>query len=187
MKDLTHLADLIRIHNFVNGRISTIIGRPANTGSIGEYIGAEIFDIALATNPVAKAIDGHFRHGDLAGRSVNIKFYSRFGGLLDMASDVEEGGFPDFYLVLSGPKPTSALTHGTQAPLVIDTVYLLDSRRLLEDLLRRPTPMMPGIATSIRKHHWESARIHPGSDQSPLVLSDQQRTALALLAPVGPS
>ena len=185
MKGLTHLADLLQISNFVNDRISKIIGRPANIGSIGEYIAAEIFDIALVTNPVAKAIDGHFRHGELAGRSVNVKFYSRFGGLLDMASEIEEGGFPDFYLVLSGPKPTSMLTRGTQAPMVIEAVYLLDSRKLLGDLLKRPKPMMPGIATSIRKHHWEAARIHPGSEQSPLILSDEQRAALALFAQAG--
>ena len=138
MQDLIHLADLIHVSNYVNGRMSQIIGRPANIGALGEYIASRIFEIDLHENAVTKASDGTFRLSPaLAGRSVNIKFYSRMGGLLDMAASVDRASHPDYYLVLSGPIPKPATTKGTQAPLVIDRVYLFDADLLLSKLVDR--------------------------------------------------
>jgi len=186
MQDLTHLADLIHVSNFVNGRISQIIGRPANIGALGEYIASRIFDIELHENAVTKASDGTFRLPTaLAGRSVNIKFYSRMGGLLDMATSVDRTWHPDYYLVMSGPIPKSATTKGTQAPLVIDRIYLFDVDLLLSELLDRPKPVKPGIATSIRKHIWEAAMIYPTQINQSLILSEEQRRALRLFAAPG--
>ena len=41
-----------------------------------------------------------------------------------------------------------------------------------------------GIATSIRKHLWQAAMIYPEQVNRTLVLSEEQRTALALFAPL---
>jgi hypothetical protein len=59
------------------------------------------------------------------------------GGLFDMAASVDRASHPDYYLVLSGPIPKSATTKGTQAPLVIDRVYLFDADLLLSKLVDR--------------------------------------------------
>jgi hypothetical protein len=185
VEDLTHLADLIRINNYVNGRISQIIGRPANTGALGEHIAAAFFDIDLHPNAVAKASDGIFRSGTFTGRTVNVKCYSRFGGLLDLVASGEPTAHPDTYLILAGPVPKSATTRGTQAPLVIASVYLFEAASLLNELLDRPKPLMPGIATSIRKHLWQAAMIYPEHVNQALVLRDEQIAALRLFAPQG--
>jgi hypothetical protein len=138
MQDLIHLADLIHVSNYVNGRISQIIGRPANIGALGEHIASRIFEIDLHENAVTKASNGTFRLPPaLAGRSGSIKFYSRMGGLFDMAASLDRASHPEYYLVLSGPIPKSATTKGTQAPLVIECVYLFDADLLLSKLVDR--------------------------------------------------
>ena len=76
MNDLQRLAELIRNRNSIERNIASITGRPALTGHTGEYIAANIFDIQLVESASEKGIDGHFNTGPLAGRSVNIKWYT---------------------------------------------------------------------------------------------------------------
>jgi hypothetical protein len=97
---LDELTALIHERNSLEQRISAIIGRPASIGHLGEFIPSEVFGIRLAENANHKSIDGWFQRGPLAGRSVNVKWYAKHEGLLDMC--VESG--PDFYLVLAGSK-----------------------------------------------------------------------------------
>src|SRR5690242_3582032 len=84
MQDLTHLADLIRIRNFVNSSVSRIINHPAEVGHIAEYLMGVILDIELNAVTNAKATDGTFRGGALAGKSMNVKFRAAQSRLLNL-------------------------------------------------------------------------------------------------------
>ena len=95
MHDLHDLAKLINQRNLVAAKISSIVGWPAMIGHVGEFIASRIFDIELLDSASAKGIDGHFRSGPLSGRSVNIKWYARQEGLLDITPEY----LPNYYLV----------------------------------------------------------------------------------------
>jgi hypothetical protein len=84
MEQLQQLAQLLMERNVLDARISTIIGRPAQLGHIGEYLAAAIFDLALHESATHRGSDGHFRSGPLAGRSVNVKWYPKLEGVLDI-------------------------------------------------------------------------------------------------------
>src|SRR5206468_4841832 len=94
--DLKRLADLLRRYNAIGDAIAGVIGRPAERGHVGEYIAAHIFNITLEPSARKRAIDGRFITGPLAGRTVNLKWYGKQEGVLDLhARDA-----PDFYLAL---------------------------------------------------------------------------------------
>ncbi len=97
MDDLTQLADLIKKRNLLEREITALVGRPAEIGHIGEYIASRVFHIALEESASHKSIDGRFRDGPLKDRTVNIKWYARREGLLDITPDA----LPDCYLVLT--------------------------------------------------------------------------------------
>lgn len=67
--------------------------------------------------------DGRFKYGPLAGMTVNIKWYLKQEGLLDMTAATE----PDYYLVTTGPRGSATSSRDTTRPWVIDHVYLFDS------------------------------------------------------------
>jgi len=87
MNDLEKLASEISKMNSIGDKISEITQRPATIGHTGEYIAAEIFDIELEESANAKGIDDHFRSGTLAGRTVNVKWYSKLEYMLDINPD----------------------------------------------------------------------------------------------------
>ena len=97
--DLQRLADLICERNANEVAITGIVGRPAQLGHIGEYIASRIFDIELKQDATHRGSDGHFRSGQLAGKSVDVKFYAKREGVLD----IKRKHLPDYYLVLAGP------------------------------------------------------------------------------------
>ncbi len=175
MEDLHTLASFLRIRNVVEAEISRIIGRPAHSGHIGEYVVAAIFDIELMAGASHKAIDGHFRSGPLAGSSVNIKYGSRRDGLLNLGASLDPGDHPDHYLVLTGPNIGAITSKGLSAPWVIRQVFLFESGQLLAKLALKA--IRPGVATSIRKELWTDAMIYPETT-TPGFLSDLQREAL---------
>jgi hypothetical protein len=183
MENLTHLADLIRNRNEIDREISALIGRPANRGHLGEYIASHIFDIDLYASASTRAADGRFRSGPLFGCSVNIKFYGKFERGADLVASAEAVDHPDYYLILAGPVPTSMSSKGSHAPTVIDSVYLLHASTLLNDLRSLPRMVKLGIATSIRKQFWSPAMLFPIQVNQTLILTPEQRTALALFAP----
>jgi hypothetical protein len=82
---IARLSDLFHARNAIDEQIADVIGRPALAGHVGEWIASQVFDIELEQSASAKAIDGRFRAGPLAGRTVNIKFYGKREGLLDTA------------------------------------------------------------------------------------------------------
>lgn len=176
MRDLPVLAELIRQRNALEEEIAAITNRPALMGHLGEFIAARIFEIQLAQGANTKAIDGHFSQGSLAGRSVNVKWYGKKEHILDLCTN----GSPDFYLVFTGP--LLVVNQSRTRPWLIEHAYLFDSCEL-DSLIT----CKKGIATSVRKHIWESFELYPNPRCPHLVLSADQRAALALFgrAPAG--
>jgi hypothetical protein len=177
--ELHGLASYIKIRNVVDEEISRTIGRPAHAGHIAEFVAAAIFDIELMTNAAHKAIDGHFRSGPLAKKSVNIKYKSGNDGLLNTVQSVRLNDHPDFYLVLAGPRYGAISTKGMTVPWVIREVFLFEAVDLLRGSQEYPA-IKPGTATSVRVARWNAGLIYPEQVNQRLVLSDDQRDALRL-------
>jgi hypothetical protein len=78
------LAELLRERNRVSSEIANLIGRPALSGHLGEYIASKIFDIQLNASATHKGADGIFRSGSLRGKTVNVKLYGKKEGILDI-------------------------------------------------------------------------------------------------------
>jgi len=174
MDDLERLAELIRTRNRTEGEITAIIGRPAQIGHLGEYIAAKIFSIRLHESAVHKGSDGEFTDGPLAGCSVNIKWYARCEGILD----INPAGIPDYYLVLAGPRADVGSSRGRVRPWVIESVFLFDALKLTEALRRRGVKL--GIATSVAQHLWEAAEIYPEAKNGEYSVTEEQRKLLSL-------
>ncbi len=56
----------------------------AIAGHLGELIASRVFAIELDASASAAAIDGRFTEGPLGGRTVNVKWYLKREGLLDL-------------------------------------------------------------------------------------------------------
>jgi hypothetical protein len=91
--------------------------------------------------------DGKFTVEPLAGKTVNIKTYSRHESVLDLSPHP-----CDYYLVLTGPVGQARVL-----PWVLDSVFLFERERLLATLTTRKVKI--GIAASVRKADWEAARV----------------------------
>lgn len=179
-EQLEELATLLRDRNIIDARIGLLINRPMTAGHAGEWIASRIFDVELEQSAVTKAIDGRFRNGPLAGRSVNVKWYLKRENLLDMTEDPAL----DYYLVLSGPK-VSSRDHRSLRPWRIDAVYLFDARALLSE--HRARGVKVGVAAGVRDAQWLAAEVYPTPTCQTLVLTDEQRDALRLFAPAAAS
>lgn len=147
---LFRLADLLKERNLLEQEVATIIGRPGERGHVGEFIASHVFDITLHASATTKGSDGLCASGELVGRSVNIKWYGRQEGLLDVSPDPG----PDFYLVLTGPRSPAVSSRLAVRPWVIDHVYLFEHRTLRAALSDRQVKV--GVATSIPQAMWEA-------------------------------
>jgi hypothetical protein len=154
-----------------------VIGRPAERGHVGEYIAAHIFNITIERSARKRARDGRFTTGALAGQTVNVKWYGKQEGVLDL----HRRGAPDYYLALTGPAGPAVSSRGATRPWVIQSVYLFDSHRLLEDLRARGVKIRTG--SSVRQGLWSDAEVYPESRNAILVLTKEQRDLLALFGP----
>ena len=159
---LDELAKLVREKNKADLAIAELIGRPCLPGNIGEYIAARVFSIQLMHSGAHPGYDGLFQEGDLAGKTVNIKTYSRQEYVLDISQHP-----CDYYLVLAGPPGQARIR-----PWVVDAVYLLEREPLLVRLRQRGVKV--GVATSVQKAVWDSARIFPPGPAVPYHLSFRQ-------------
>ncbi|MCK9525978.1 MAG: hypothetical protein M0R49_08625 [Limnochordia bacterium] len=175
-KNITRLADLIKQRNENELSITAIINRPANIGHIGEYIASKIFNIALEINATKSVFDGKFVGGNLDGKTVNIKWYGKREGFLDMTSSA-----PDYYLVMSGPKSNVLKSVGQTRPWCIEHVHLFDGPELTSAILNKGSK--PGIATSIKKEYWDLAELWPEQKNQTLILEEDQKSALAMFSP----
>lgn len=174
MNELEKIAELLRKRNQINFEISRIIGRPALTGHIGEYITSRIFKIKLEYSAVAKGVDGVFIDGALKGKTVNIKLYGKQESVLDITT----GSLADYYLVLTGPKSQPVTSRGSSRPLVVSNGYLFNMTKLVSKLRKRGVKI--GIATSVAKQYWEKAEIYPHRTNDELKLTTEQTGLLKL-------
>jgi hypothetical protein len=171
---LARIAELLHQRNLIDEQITQIIHRPMAAGHLGEWIASRVFDIELETSAVAAAIDGRFRAGPLRGKTVNIKWYLKREGMLDMT----EADSLDFYLVMTGPPAAAASSTGTTRPWRIDNVYLFDARQLLAD--QRARGVKIGIASSVSARFWDAAEIYPSGNNPLLPMTQHQSAALEL-------
>lgn len=172
--DIELLAKLIKERNANEVAITNIIKRPAQLGHLGEYIASKIFSIELEESAVHVGSDGVFTKDPLVGKSVNIKMYGKREGILDIGEEY----VPDYYLVLAGPKATQSTSKGATRPWVIKEVFLFDGPALVGRLRKRGVKI--GIAISVVLAEWESARIYPSSEDSPLKIDENQERLLML-------
>ena len=142
-------------------------------GHLGEWIAAQVFDIELERSAY---IGGQFRTGPLQGQTVNMKWYLKQEGLLD----ISESQALDYYLVLTGPRSALLTSRGTR-PWRIDHVYLFHAPTLLAEQQSRG--VKAGVAASVRQRQWESAEIYPHPNNQLLPLSDRQARLLELFNP----
>jgi hypothetical protein len=175
--ELDRVASLIGQRNAIDAEIAAVTGRPVAAGHLGEWIASQIFDIELESSAVARDVDGHFRSGDLAGQTVNVKWYGKRENTLDL----KPAGAVDVYLVMTGPRSNAASSRGGTRPLCIASVHLFTTKPLLKTLTARG--LLIGVASSIRQELWEAAEIYPCANNQALALSPEQREALALFAP----
>lgn len=171
------MADLLREREAVETHIGQLLGRPVLHGNIAEWIAAHIFNIQLETRGNAASIDGVFATGDLADKTVNVKYKGWDDrNMLDMTPS----SALDYYLVLTGPR-----MRGPALPFRIDAVYLFDAHRLLTDL--QGCRLKIGVAASVREELWSSAEVYPHAHCELLhahcellTVSDSQRACLRL-------
>ena len=97
---------------------------------MGEFVAARIFNIRLADSATTKGIDGHFVDGPLAGKSVNVKKYSKNDHLLGIKRDA----VPEVYLVLTGPKAPATSSRRATHPWTIAEIFLFDGPALGREL-----------------------------------------------------
>jgi hypothetical protein len=178
--ELAELAALIRERNALDARLGLLLDRPVNTGHIGEWVAARIFDIELETAANTAGYDGHFTAGPLAGRSVNVKAYGKREGMLDINPNAPL----DDYLVFAGAKAALSSSRGTLRPFCIEAVYLFDAHRLHAELELRGVKI--GIATSVVTAQWEAAEIYPRSNNPALNVNERQRQQLQMFRPFRP-
>ena len=175
--DLAELAALLRERNALDARLGRLLGRPALTGHIGEWIASRVFDVELEQAANASGYDGHFTTGELSGRTVNVKAYGKREGLLDVNTTVPI----DYYLVFTGPKAAAASSRNSLRPFCIESVFLFDAVRLHAELLERGVQL--GVASSVLAAQWEAAEIYPRANNLDLVVSEPQRGQLEMFAP----
>ena len=109
---IAKLAALLHTRNAVAKEITALIDRPAQIGHVDEFIAAQVFDIALELSATNKGFDGRFRSGALAGKTVDVKWYARREGIIDLRLD----DLPDYYLILTGPYGAYATSRGEDRP-----------------------------------------------------------------------
>ena len=177
---LTDLADSVRVKNAADRHVARLIGRPALPGHFGEFVAARIFDIELNKGAAKPGFDGRFRSGELTGKSVNIKFYTKHDRLLDMTEEGKPG--PDYYLVMTGPKGNAEPSRGKTRPWVIESVFLFEAEALVRELRAQNPKKRIGLAAHVYVKLWRKAMIYPDGVSSLLPVTDAQRDRLALFS-----
>ncbi len=173
-QNLTELANLIRKRNSIAKKITEIIGRPAQIGHLGEYIASEIFDIVLEESAANKGFDGRFRSGTLVGKTVNIKWYAKREGVLDIRPDA----IPNYYLVLAGPISSATSSRGDERLWIIESVFLFDAQLLISSLESKGHKI--GVSTSVARQYWDNAEIFPSTQCGFIKLDNRQLKLLSM-------
>ncbi|MFD0900186.1 hypothetical protein [Actinomadura sediminis] len=173
---LGRIAELLVGRNAIDGEIAAIIQRPMTAGHLGEWIASRVFDIELEESATNTAFDGRFRVGPLQGRTVNVKWYLKQEGVLDISSSATL----DYYLVLTGPRSAAGSSRADTRPWCVRAAYLFDAERLRHEQDARG--VRTGVASSVLRRQWDEAEIYP-HDRNPLLrVSPHQVELLQLLA-----
>jgi hypothetical protein len=131
----------------------------------------------LERSAAAAAIDGRFTFGPLRGRTVNVKWYLKREGTLDVTASAAL----DYYLVFTEPASVASSSRGGTRPWCIASAYLFDARRLLDELHARG--VKTGVASSVRAAQWAEAEIFPRATNKLLTVGPEQARLLRLFAP----
>jgi hypothetical protein len=174
---LARAAALLSERNVIDGKLAELIGRPMASGHLGEWLGAKIFDIELEASATAAGYDGRFRSGPRRGRAVNIKWYQKREGSLDIA----ESAALDDYLVLTGPPSPAVSSRAGTRPWCIHAVFLFDARQLRAEQIARGVKI--GTASSVTRQQWAAAEIYPLHSNAGLPITPQQAAQLGLFSP----
>lgn len=174
---VARIAELLARRNQIDEEIASVIGRPMAAGHLGEWIAAWVFDIALEESAAAPGIDGRFLSGPLVGKTVNVKWYLKDEGLLDIPTSAA----PDVFLVLAGPRAAAVSSKGSHRPWTVETVYLLDTPALMTALGNSRVRI--GAATSLRRAFWQASEIYPNPMNTALPLDAAQRVMLSRFVP----
>jgi hypothetical protein len=185
LDDLSTLAALLEQRARIDQQIAAIFGRPVHPGHFGEFVASAIFGVELAPTATHKAHDGTFRSGPLAGATVNVKFRSRHTDLLNIAASADPRDHPACYLVLEGLTRPAGSSRGEHAPLCVAQAYLFESRPLLAALAARGVDAhLQGRSINPGRASWRAAMVYPEAHYPRLTLTDAQRDALRLFAPL---
>ena len=110
----------------------------------------------------------------IAGKNANVKLYGKRESILDFnPKDPAE-----YYLVLTGPKSSTASSRGTNRPLVINSVFLFESGQLIKQLKERNVKI--GNQVSITQEQWNDAEIFPNQRNNQLPVTEKQKELLRL-------
>lgn len=175
--EIEQIAGLLRERNAIDAKIAKIISRPMTAGHLGEWLAARIFRIELEPTAVTAAFDGRFTSGPLQGRRVNVKWYLKREGVLDMTKSETL----DYYLVLTGPATAALSSRGGIRPWCIESVCLFDAKQLLTELSSRG--VRTGTASSVRNTQWDAAEIYPRPNNPLITVEPEQAALLQLFVP----
>jgi len=174
MANLHRLAELLRARNTIESNLANLLGNSVHLDSVGEEIAAQIFGITLVTSTHHAEFTGIFSNQPLAGKTVDVQWYLRREGFLNVHSEPA----PDYFLVFAGPKQESSTTRALVNPWIVSSVHLFHAQELLKALRERGVQL--GSRTSVISQLWERAEIFPSQQNQALILSDEQRQLLQL-------
>jgi len=174
MTNLPRLAELLRARNTVESNIANLLGNSVSLSTVGEYIAAQIFGITLIPSSHHNEFAGIFANQPLAGKTVDVQWYPRREGFLNVHSEPA----PDYILVLAGPRQESSTARALVNPWLISSVHLFYSQELLSALRERGVQI--GSHTSVINQLWERAEIFPTPRNHLLTLTEDQCRLLKL-------
>jgi hypothetical protein len=176
MTNLARLAELLRARNTVESNIANLLSSSVSLSTVGEQIAAQIFRITLIPSAHHNEFAGIFASQPLAGQTVDVQWYPRREGFLNIHSEPA----PDYLLVLAGPRPESSTTRALVNPWLITSVHLFHVQELLVALRERGVQI--GSHTSVINQLWERTEIFPVPRNQLLTLTEEQHRLLQLFA-----
>jgi hypothetical protein len=175
-QEIEQIAKLVRERNAIDEKVAKIISRPMTAAHLGEWLAARIFGIELEPTAVTEAFDGRFTSGHLQGRTVNVKWYLKREGLLDLSKSETL----DYYLVLTGRASAALSSRGGTRPWCIESVYLFDAKQVVTELGARG--VRTGTASSVQAAQWDAAEIYPRPNNPLITVEPKQAALLRLFA-----
>ncbi|MFG1925919.1 hypothetical protein [Cryptosporangium sp. NPDC048952] len=175
---LTHIARLLHERNLIDAQIAEVTDRPMTAGHLGEWIASQLFPIELEKNAANRGYDGRFTEGPLRGKRVNVKWYLKQEGLLDLIAPE----LLDYYLVFTGPISAAFGSRGTTRPWCITNIFLFDAEQVTAQQMARGVGT--GTAASLLQGQWAAAEVYPGRRSELLPITDEQSMALRQFAPL---